>query len=83
MLMAITLGARSCIGKRLVTLYRDKDKGLTFLVDRFSETEAVPIIALIIARYRVEIQDEPQFASETFEQRRERVLAGEQNITLT
>lgn len=49
----------------------------------FSETEAVPILALIIARYRVEVQNEPQFASETFEQRRERILTAETGITTT
>ena len=50
---------------------------------RFSETEAVPILSLIIARYRVEVQNEPQFASETFEQKRERILTAETRITTT
>ncbi|KAH8110025.1 614/534 cytochrome P450 [Phellopilus nigrolimitatus] len=50
---------------------------------RFSETEATPILAILLARYRVEIKDEPQFAAETFAQRRERILALKPGITST
>ena len=50
---------------------------------RFSETESVAILTVLLSRYRVEIKEEPQFASETFEQRKERVFAANQHITLT
>ncbi|KAI5119154.1 hypothetical protein M0805_005233 [Coniferiporia weirii] len=50
---------------------------------RFSETEATAIIAVLVTRYRVEVQNEPQFAAETFEQRRERVLEVKAGITST
>ena len=47
----------------------------------FAETEAVAVLSMIISQYKVEVQEEPQFAGETFEQRRARLL--ETNITLT
>ena len=31
-------------------------------------------LSMLIMRYRVEIKPEPQFAQETFEQKRERIL---------
>ncbi|CCL98273.1 uncharacterized protein FIBRA_00267 [Fibroporia radiculosa] len=49
---------------------------------RFSETEAVAILAYMIARFRVDVKDEPQFAKETFEQRKERLLKSMSAITL-
>ncbi|OBZ67576.1 hypothetical protein A0H81_12405 [Grifola frondosa] len=49
---------------------------------RFSETEAVAILSLIISRYKVEVKEEPQFAGETFEQRRERLLKCGSSITI-
>lgn len=52
-------------------------------ITRFSETEAVAILAVLIARYRVELKEEPQFAHETFEQRKERILRCKPGITLT
>ncbi|KAI0739090.1 cytochrome P450 [Daedaleopsis nitida] len=36
----------------------------------FAETEGVAVLAMLIARYRVEVRDDPAFAGETFEQRR-------------
>ncbi|EJC99158.1 614/534 cytochrome P450 [Fomitiporia mediterranea MF3/22] len=50
---------------------------------RFSETEATAILAVLLARYRVEVKDEPRFAHETFEQRKARVLGAKAGITLT
>lgn len=38
---------------------------------------------MLIARYRVELKEEPQFAHETFEQRKERILRCKPGITLT
>jgi len=50
---------------------------------RFAETEATAILAVLIARYKIEVKEEPQFAAETFEQRKERVLESRAGITLT
>ena len=47
----------------------------------FAETEAVAVLSMIVSRYKVEVREEPQFARETFEQLRARLL--ETNITLT
>jgi len=49
---------------------------------KFSETEGTAVLTLLISRYRVEIKDEPQFAHETWEQRKERVLRAESRVTL-
>ena len=49
---------------------------------RFAETEAVAIITLFIARYRIRVKEEPQFASETFDERKERLLRASPTLTL-
>ena len=48
----------------------------------FSETESIAVLTLLIARYRVEVRDEPQFAGESFEQRRARLLKSKLSVTL-
>ena len=50
---------------------------------RFFETEGIAILTMLVARYRIEIKDEPQFAGETAEERRERVLSARSGLTLT
>ena len=37
---------------------------------------------MLISRYKVEIKDEPEFAGETFEERKERILQARQGVTL-
>ncbi|EGN92850.1 hypothetical protein SERLA73DRAFT_98604, partial [Serpula lacrymans var. lacrymans S7.3] len=49
---------------------------------KFSETEGTAVLTLFIMRYKVEIKEEPQFASETFEQRKERILDARSTVTL-
>ena len=49
--------------------------GLTFNIIRFNETEGVAALTSIISRYKIEIQDEPQFKHETFEECKSRILA--------
>lgn len=48
----------------------------------FSETESIAVLTLIISRYRIEVRDEPQFAAETFEQRKTRLLRSKLSVTL-
>ena len=48
----------------------------------FAETEGVAVLTKIIARYRVEVKDEPRFRGETFEQRKERLLAWGLSLTI-
>lgn len=38
---------------------------------------------MLIQRYKVEVKDEPQYANETFEQRKARLMSGKQGITIT
>ncbi|KAI0766849.1 cytochrome P450 [Trametes elegans] len=47
----------------------------------FAETEGVAVLAALISQYRVEVQDEPQFAGETFEQRKARLLESRYILT--
>ncbi|KAI1788638.1 cytochrome P450 [Ganoderma leucocontextum] len=48
----------------------------------FSETESIAVLTLLVARYRVEVRDEPQFAGESFAQRRARLLKSKLSVTL-
>ncbi|KAJ7583975.1 cytochrome P450 [Mycena floridula] len=50
---------------------------------RFAETEAIAIVTLSILRYKITVTEEPQFAGETFEMRKTRVLDSSSGITLT
>lgn len=50
---------------------------------RFFETEGIAILTMIISRYKVEVKEEPEFASETFEQRKERIFKAKRGVTLT
>ena len=50
---------------------------------RYSEIEAIVILAMFVKQYKIEVQDEPEFAHETFEQRKERVLRVTTGLTLT
>ncbi|KAF8172489.1 cytochrome P450 [Pholiota molesta] len=47
------------------------------------ETEAIAILTVLLARYRIVPKDEPEFTGETFEQRKARVLACRAGLTLT
>lgn len=38
---------------------------------------------MLVARYKIEVKEEPQFAAETFEQRKARVLNTKPGITMT
>ncbi|KAH8834966.1 cytochrome P450 [Flagelloscypha sp. PMI_526] len=48
---------------------------------KFSETETVLILSLIIERYSIHITEEPQFAHETFEQKKARILDSSPGLT--
>lgn len=40
------------------------------------------MLTLLVARYRVEVRDEPRFAGESFAQRRARLLKSKLSVTL-
>ncbi|KAF8622696.1 hypothetical protein AX15_006794 [Amanita polypyramis BW_CC] len=50
---------------------------------RFTETESLAVLCMIISRYRIEIKDEAQFRGESFETKKERVLRAQPGLTLT
>lgn len=71
-------GARACIGRRFVyevphvtpcPLNND-------LFRRFAEVEALAVLTLMVSTYKIEVTEEPQHATQTFEQRKERILKG-------
>ncbi|TEB38356.1 cytochrome P450 [Coprinellus micaceus] len=50
---------------------------------KFFESEGIAALALFLMRYKISIKEELQFATETFEQRRARVLSARGGITVT
>ncbi|GLB37921.1 putative cytochrome P450 [Lyophyllum shimeji] len=50
---------------------------------KFFETEGIAILTKVISRYRIEVKEEPQFALETFEQRKARIFKTRLGLTLT
>jgi len=54
---------------------------LTRISTRFFETESVAAITMMMLRYRVEVKEEPEFVSETFEERFARVTAFDERLT--
>ena len=53
------------------------------LKKRFSETEAIAALTMFVSRYKITIKEELQFAGETFEKRKTRVLKCWSMVTLT
>jgi len=51
--------------------------------DRFSETESVAVLVAILSRYQITVTEDEQFAEESMQERKERVLATASGITLT
>ncbi|TCD71870.1 hypothetical protein EIP91_000002 [Steccherinum ochraceum] len=50
---------------------------------RFSEIEIVVVLTMLVPKYKVTVKEEPEFASETFEQRKARVLNARVEMTIT
>lgn len=50
---------------------------------KFSETEAIVVITKIVSRYTIKIAEDPNFAGESFEQRKARVMALTPGMTTT
>lgn len=49
---------------------------------RYSETEAVAVPTYIVARWHIDVKEEPEHAGETFEKRKARLLDCKSAITL-
>ncbi|KAJ6474842.1 cytochrome P450 [Mycena sanguinolenta] len=50
---------------------------------RFFETEGIAILTMLVSQYKVTVKEEPQFAGETFEERKTRVLNSKPGLTIT
>ncbi|ETW77984.1 cytochrome P450 monooxygenase 13 [Heterobasidion irregulare TC 32-1] len=50
---------------------------------RFFETEGIAILTMLMSRYKVTIKEEPEYAHETFEERKARILNAKPGLTLT
>lgn len=50
---------------------------------KFAETEAVASLTMLVSRYKISVKEEPQFAKETVEQRKARILKTTDLISLT
>jgi hypothetical protein len=48
---------------------------------RFFETEGIAIMTMLVSKYKIEIKEEPKFASETFEERYARITSFDQGLT--
>ena len=53
------------------------------VISSFFETEGIAILTMLVSRYRVELKDEPEFAHETFEQKKARLTECKQGLTMT
>ena len=51
--------------------------------DRFFETEGIAVLTMLVSRYKITVKEEPQFAGETFEERKARILSCHSVMTLT
>ena len=49
---------------------------------RFGETEGTAVLAMLVSHYKIAIKEEPQFASETFEERESRILSARPILSL-
>ncbi|KDR79325.1 hypothetical protein GALMADRAFT_243295 [Galerina marginata CBS 339.88] len=49
---------------------------------KFFETEGIATLTMLVSHYKITIKEEPQFAGESFEQRKKRVLAARVALTL-
>ena len=50
---------------------------------RFTETESVAVLTMLILKYRIGILEEPQYKHETKEDRWNRVLKSKSGVTMT
>jgi Cytochrome P450 len=77
-------GARSCIGRRYARIYYHLSRQPDDELSRFAEIESITTLALLVLHYEINVTEDPQFVHETWEQRRDRVMAAEQGpLSLT
>ena len=47
---------------------------------RFTDTESIAVMTMLVSRYKIEVKEEPEFAGETLEERYARITAFGQGI---
>ena len=75
-------GARACLGRRCV-FPSPLQSFCRSQRHRFFETEGIAILTMLVSRYKITVKEEPQFAGETFEQRKARIFRVTAGLTLT
>ncbi|KIP01933.1 hypothetical protein PHLGIDRAFT_131022 [Phlebiopsis gigantea 11061_1 CR5-6] len=50
---------------------------------RFFEAQGIAILTMLVLKYKIKVKEEPEFAGESFEERKERVLKTKAGLTLT
>lgn len=63
--------------------FQSKSDRFSSFLDRFGETEGVAVLTMFVSRYKITVKEEPQFANETFQERKTRVLSAGPGLTLT
>jgi hypothetical protein len=80
-------GPRACLGRRSVEYFTSiSARALTncqIQKIRFAEMESVAAITMLVSQYKITLKELPQYANETFEQRKERLLKSTSLLTLT
>ncbi|KAF9054616.1 cytochrome P450 [Panaeolus papilionaceus] len=49
---------------------------------KFSETEGIAILTMLVSRYKISVKEEPQFSKETFADRKARIFTAKGGISL-
>jgi hypothetical protein len=78
------IGPRACLGRKCVTpvVLIDALISTSLLRSRFFETEGIAALTMLVSRYKIEVMEEPQFAGESFNARKERILACRSGLIL-
>ncbi len=76
--MPFSQGAHACMGRKYIL--NSLSSALLMTTRRFSETEGVAVLTMLISRYKITVNGKP---GETFEEKKERVLKTRMGITLT
>jgi hypothetical protein len=50
---------------------------------RFFETEGIAVLTMLALKYKISVKEEPQFAHETFEERKKRLTQCRPGLTIT
>jgi len=56
---------------------------LSTSVRRFFETEGIAILTMLVRQYKIKVKEEPEFAHESFHERKARILTCKPGLTLT